>query len=73
MATLRTGKTVSLANKESLVIAGPWVMPLATGKNQLRPLDSEHNAVWQCLAGEMNRSIREIVLTASGDLSGRLN
>jgi len=66
MATLRTGKTVSLANKESLVIAGPWVMPLASGKNQLRPLDSEHNAVWQCLAGEMNRSIREIVLTASG-------
>ena len=66
MATLRTGKTVSLANKESLVIAGPWVMPLARYEDQLRPLDSEHNAVWQCLAGEKDVSVKSIVLTASG-------
>jgi 1-deoxy-D-xylulose-5-phosphate reductoisomerase len=66
MATLHEGKTVSLANKESLVIAGPWVMPLVAEKSQLRPLDSEHNAVWQCLAGEETQSVREIVLTASG-------
>jgi len=66
MAALEAGKPVSLANKESLVIAGPWVMPLVGSKDQMRPLDSEHNAVWQCLSGEMDRSIQSIVLTASG-------
>jgi 1-deoxy-D-xylulose-5-phosphate reductoisomerase len=66
ISSLRCGKTVSLANKESLVIAGHWVMPLVKGREQLRPLDSEHNAVWQCLAGERKGSVREIVLTASG-------
>jgi len=66
MSSLKCGKTVSLANKESLVIAGPWVMPLVQARDQLRPLDSEHNAVWQCLAGERKGSVREIVLTASG-------
>lgn len=66
ISSLKCGKTVSLANKESLVIAGPWVMPLVQGREQLRPLDSEHNAVWQCLAGERKGSVREIVLTASG-------
>ena len=66
MSALSAGKTVSLANKESLVIAGPWVMPLVSGKEQLRPLDSEHNAIWQCIAGEPEKGIREIVLTASG-------
>ncbi|NLI96618.1 MAG: 1-deoxy-D-xylulose-5-phosphate reductoisomerase [Synergistaceae bacterium] len=66
MASLKSGKTVSLANKESLVIAGPWVMPLVREREQLRPLDSEHNAVWQCLAGERENTVTEIVLTASG-------
>jgi len=66
ISSLKCGKTVSLANKESLVIAGPWVMPLVQGREQLRPLDSEHNAVWQCLEGERKGSVREIVLTASG-------
>jgi len=51
-AALKAGKEVSLANKESIVVAGMWVMPLVQGSYQLRPLDSEHNAIWQCLHGE---------------------
>jgi 1-deoxy-D-xylulose-5-phosphate reductoisomerase len=62
---LEAGKEVSLANKESIVVAGAWVMPLVQGSNQLRPLDSEHNAIWQCLQGEAARP-RKIYLTASG-------
>lgn len=64
-AALRAGKEVSLANKESIVVAGPWVMPLVRTKDQLRPLDSEHNAVWQCLHGE-SAPVRRVCLTASG-------
>ena len=64
-AALRAGKEVSLANKESIVVAGPWVMPLVRTRDQLRPLDSEHNAVWQCLHGE-SVPVRRVLLTASG-------
>lgn len=64
-AALRAGKEVSLANKESIVVAGPWVMPLVRTRDQLRPLDSEHNAVWQCLHGE-SAPVRSVCLTASG-------
>ena len=64
-AALRAGKEVSLANKESIVVAGPWVMPLVRTRDQLRPLDSEHNAVWQCLHGE-SALVRRVCLTASG-------
>lgn len=66
MASLRSGKDVSLANKESIVVAGPWVLPLALRPDQIRPLDSEHNAIWQCLSGEDHRFVRKIFLTASG-------
>lgn len=66
MEALRCGKEVSLANKESIVAAGPWVLPLVRGRDQLRPLDSEHNAIWQCLLGEDPSSVEEVVLTASG-------
>jgi 1-deoxy-D-xylulose-5-phosphate reductoisomerase len=58
-------KEISLANKESIVVAGPWVIPLVRGRDQLRPLDSEHNAIWQCLQGEKEKP-RKIYLTASG-------
>ena len=51
-SALKAGKTVSLANKESIVVGGPWVMPLVKHSEQLRPVDSEHNAIWQCLHGE---------------------
>lgn len=59
-------KDVSLANKESVVAAGPWVMPLAKRRDQLRPVDSEHSAIWQCLRDEPDKSIEKIFLTASG-------
>ena len=64
----KLNKNISLANKESIVVAGEWVMPLITREDQLRPLDSEHNAIWQCLHGEkLNLNIiKSIYLTASG-------
>lgn len=65
-AALSEGKDVSLANKESIVVGGPWVMPLVKREDQLRPLDSEHNAIWQCLHGDNKAFIRKIYLTASG-------
>ena len=65
-SALKAGKTVSLANKESIVVAGKWVMPLVKHNDQLRPLDSEHNAIWQCLHGEDKSFVRKIYLTASG-------
>jgi len=66
MQALRSGKEVSLANKESIVAGGPWIMPLAKKEGQLRPLDSEHNAIWQCLSGESASAVKKIYLTASG-------
>lgn len=65
-SALKAGKTISLANKESIVVAGKWVMPLVQREDQLRPLDSEHNAIWQCLHGEQKEFVRKIYLTASG-------
>ena len=64
---LNAGNTVALANKESLVAGGDWVMRLAesTG-NRLIPVDSEHSAIFQCLAGRSEGEVREILLTASG-------
>lgn len=63
---LLADKNVSLANKESIVAAGPWVMPLVRRPDQLRPVDSEHSAIWQCLRDEPRRSVEKIWLTASG-------
>ena len=63
---LKENKDVSLANKESIVVAGPWVMPLVKRKDQLRPVDSEHSAIWQCLKEDHNREVAKIWLTASG-------
>lgn len=63
---LRQGDDVSLANKESVVVAGPWMLPLVSRDDQLRPVDSEHNAIWQCLRGEDERHVDRIWLTASG-------
>ncbi|NLB84416.1 MAG: 1-deoxy-D-xylulose-5-phosphate reductoisomerase [Synergistaceae bacterium] len=66
MSALRAGKDVSLANKESIVVAGPWVLPLVQRPDQLRPLDSEHNALWQCLQGRDRSDVAALWLTASG-------
>ena len=67
MAAIERGGTVALANKEALVSAGE-VMTAAVERNaaKLLPLDSEHNAIFQCLAGSDLSDVRRIVLTASG-------
>lgn len=64
---LRRGLPVAIANKEVLVMAGHLVRAaMNEGGGQLRPVDSEHSAIWQCLWGEENNTIRRIILTASG-------
>lgn len=66
LAALRAGKVVALANKEILVIAGALLTQAAlAGGGELRPVDSEHSAIWQCLWGERGRPAR-LILTASG-------
>lgn len=78
-AALELGRFVALANKESLVVAGPLMMELvAQHGGTLFPVDSEHSALWQCMVGEDPASIDSLILTASGgpfrdgphDLSG---
>ncbi|WP_188063672.1 1-deoxy-D-xylulose-5-phosphate reductoisomerase [Sphingobium sp. KCTC 72723] len=67
MAALKAGGTVALANKESLVSAGALMMDMARQSNAtLLPVDSEHNAIFQCLAGGSLEDIARIILTASG-------
>jgi 1-deoxy-D-xylulose-5-phosphate reductoisomerase len=67
IAALKCGKTVALANKESLVSAGALMMQAAAASGAtLLPVDSEHNAIFQCLAGNPWNRVRRIVLTASG-------
>jgi 1-deoxy-D-xylulose-5-phosphate reductoisomerase len=67
MAALECGKTVALANKESLVSAGALMMAAAQASGAtLLPVDSEHNAIFQCLAGGAIARVSRITLTASG-------
>jgi 1-deoxy-D-xylulose-5-phosphate reductoisomerase len=67
LAALAAGKRVALANKETLVVAGPVVMAAASaGGGTLVPVDSEHSAILQCLAGRRTDEIRRLVITASG-------
>ena len=67
---LKSGNTVALANKESLVTGGDWIMGLAEAingtDNRIIPVDSEHSAIFQCLEGRDAKEVREILLTASG-------
>jgi 1-deoxy-D-xylulose-5-phosphate reductoisomerase len=66
IAALKAGKDVALANKESIVIAGRLLTSLAKKHNaDLLPLDSEPNAIWQCLRGE-DRAVSRLIITASG-------
>ncbi|HUZ76269.1 MAG TPA: 1-deoxy-D-xylulose-5-phosphate reductoisomerase [Chloroflexota bacterium] len=67
LAALAHGTDVALANKETLIMAGDLVMrqAKATGAH-VYPIDSEHSAIWQCLAGESPESIQRLLLTASG-------
>lgn len=63
--TLKAGRTLALANKESLVVGGDLIMPLATHETLL-PVDSEHSAIYQCYLGEYPQEARKIWLTCSG-------
>ena len=67
LAALRTGKDLAVASKEILVLAGSAVMGEAKkNKRQVLPVDSEHNAIFQCLEGAKSQEVRKIILTASG-------
>ena len=64
---IKAGKDIALANKETLVVAGKLITSLAKQHNvKLLPVDSEHSAIFQCLAGEDSNSIEKIIITASG-------
>lgn len=64
---IKAGKTIALANKETLVVAGDIVMQTAIEKRvPIIPVDSEHSAIFQCLVGEMRNPIEKVLLTASG-------
>ena len=67
LRAIRAKKTIALANKETLVVAGALVMKeaLAAGVD-IHPVDSEHSAIYQCLAGEVLNPIEKVILTASG-------
>ena len=66
-AALEAGKSVALANKESLVVAGPLVMRLAEEKQvQILPVDSEHSAVFQAMQSGRRSEVQRVILTASG-------
>ena len=66
-SAIQAGQKIALANKETLVVAGHLIMPMLrrTGASIL-PVDSEHNAIFQCLKGESDEVIKDVVLTASG-------
>jgi 1-deoxy-D-xylulose-5-phosphate reductoisomerase len=67
LTAIRSGKIVALANKEALVMAGGIIMGEARRcRVEIRPVDSEHSAIWQCLQGEETNPISQIILTASG-------
>lgn len=67
LAAVEAGKTVALANKETLVAGGELVMARAAEKGvSILPVDSEHSAIFQCLQGQPGRSLKKILLTASG-------
>ncbi|MFA6247910.1 MAG: 1-deoxy-D-xylulose-5-phosphate reductoisomerase [Mucilaginibacter sp.] len=64
---IKAGKDIALANKETLVVAGEIITTLAKEHNvKVLPVDSEHSAIFQCLAGEQDNKIEKIILTASG-------
>jgi 1-deoxy-D-xylulose-5-phosphate reductoisomerase len=64
---IKAGKDIALANKETLVVAGELITALAKEHNvKILPVDSEHSAIFQCLAGEQDNRIEKIILTASG-------
>ena len=64
---IKNGVNIALSNKESLVLGGHIIMPLARKKNvNIIPVDSEHSAIFQCLNGENHKELKKIILTGSG-------
>lgn len=64
---IKAGKAIALANKETMVVAGELINALAMEHNTpILPVDSEHSAIFQCLAGEMYNKVEKLILTASG-------
>ena len=64
---IKAGKAIALANKETMVVAGELINALAIEyKTPILPVDSEHSAIFQCLAGEMHNKVEKLILTASG-------
>jgi len=64
---IESGKTIALANKETLVVAGELITNLAREKGvNILPVDSEHSAIFQCLVGDFHNPIEKLILTASG-------
>lgn len=67
LAAIAAGKTIALANKETLVTAGHLIMPAVKKAGvQLLPVDSEHSAIFQCMNGEPKKRVKKILLTCSG-------
>lgn len=67
LAAIKAGKDIALANKETLVVAGELIMQKAKLYGvKILPVDSEHSAIFQCLAGETDNTIEKVILTASG-------
>jgi len=66
LTALRSGRTLALANKESLVAGGPLVRAAVSRPGQIVPVDSEHSALAQCLRGGSRAEVRRMILTASG-------
>ncbi len=67
LAAIEAGKTIAVANKETLVMAGHLVTLAAKRANvDIFPIDSEHSAIWQCLRGEEHADIHHLIITASG-------
>ncbi len=66
-AAINAGKTLALANKETLVCGGDFIIPLAKSKGvAIMPVDSEHSAIWQCLGFDLGAPFRRLIITASG-------
>ncbi len=64
---IKAGKAIALANKETMVVAGEMINALAMEhRTPILPVDSEHSAIFQCLAGEMHNKVEKLILTASG-------
>ncbi len=74
IGAIQAGKTIALANKETLVCAGEIIMPLVEEhQTSLRPVDSEHSAIWQALQGSRREDIARLIITASGGPFRTLN